>query len=148
MNTDTGSSVINGLICLKKHGACLERFHPYHLPFNSRPSFYAFYDAYINKKKIVFSKVDNNVESFKTTIADGRPIITGIYVNDDFQDTCVVSEYPMPMNGHCCVIYGYYNTTFLARNSWGPDWGLNGNFQIPFSYMNNITDSWTLMIEN
>jgi len=74
--------------------------------------------------------------------------VSGIYVNDDFEDTEILSQEPVPMNGHCCVIYGYFGTTFLARNSWGSEWGLSGDFHIPFNYMNNMTDSWTIMIEN
>lgn len=42
----------------------------------------------------------------------------------------------IPVGGHamCLVGYDFYKNTFLAKNSFGTDWGDNGYCWIPFNY--------------
>jgi C1A family cysteine protease len=38
---------------------------------------------------------------------------------------------------------------FLARNSWGPDWGIAGYFTVPYAYLTDTSlssDFWTIRL--
>lgn len=48
---------------------------------------------------------------------------------------------------HNCYGYDLKKRLFLVRNSWGPEWGLNGYFWMPFEYMTNpnlCLDFWVI----
>jgi C1A family cysteine protease len=64
---------------------------------------------------------------------------------------------PLPgekeVGGHAVLVVGYDNVTqrFLARNSWGTEWGIKGHFTLPYSYILNpdlATDFWTIRLVN
>ena len=45
--------------------------------------------------------------------------------------------------GHAICVMGYVRNLFLARNSWGPEWGSGGHFWIPFDYVERyMWDAW------
>ena len=53
------------------------------------------------------------------------------------------------VGGHAVMAVGYDDDTreFLVRNSWGRDWGLNGYFKMPYSYLMTAklaSDFWTI----
>ena len=50
------------------------------------------------------------------------------------------------IGGHCMLIIGYDMETkiFTVRNSWSTKWGDNGNCYIPFKYMEQASDCWTI----
>ena len=52
------------------------------------------------------------------------------------------------LGGHCVVAGGYDNDKecFIVRNSWGPSWGDNGYFYIPYSVMvdSSTSDFWVV----
>jgi C1A family cysteine protease len=41
------------------------------------------------------------------------------------------------LGGHAvlCVGYDMDEQVFIFRNSWGPDWGMNGYFTLPFTFV-------------
>ncbi len=43
--------------------------------------------------------------------------------------------------GHAILLVGYDDAKqlFLARNSWGKDWGQEGYFQLPYDYVGDPT---------
>jgi len=57
------------------------------------------------------------------------------------------------MGGHAVMAVGYNDSTsqFIVRNSWGPDWGQEGYFMMPYDYLTNSNladDFWTIrMVE-
>ena len=64
---------------------------------------------------------------------------------------------PMPapgekaLGGHAVAAVGYEDKTqrFIARNSWGSSWGMNGYFTIPYAYLtdsNLADDFWTIRL--
>jgi C1A family cysteine protease len=53
------------------------------------------------------------------------------------------------LGGHALLAVGYNDqfSTILVRNSWGPNWGINGYFTLPYQYIsnNNLADDfWTI----
>jgi len=48
------------------------------------------------------------------------------------------------VGGHATVIWGWDDTLgcFYVRNSWGSNWGRNGDFLLPYSYIKYIFESW------
>ena len=55
------------------------------------------------------------------------------------------------LGGHCVLAVGYDDSQqrFLARNSWGPDWGIEGYFTVPYAYLTDTSlssDFWTIRL--
>ena len=53
------------------------------------------------------------------------------------------------VGGHAVMAVGYDDgqQRFLVRNSWGPGWGMQGCFTIPYAYLtdaNLSNDFWTI----
>jgi C1A family cysteine protease len=53
------------------------------------------------------------------------------------------------LGGHAVLAVGYDDSTsrFLVRNSWGPGWGMDGYFTMPYAYLtdeNLADDFWTI----
>jgi C1A family cysteine protease len=106
---------------------------------------------------IQYLSVSQDVNHMKACLAAGFPFIYGFTVYESFESDAVASSglAPMPgpdesvVGGHAVLCCGYDDSTsmFLCRNSWGSDWGLAGNFQIPYGYLsdsNLAADFWTL----
>ena len=87
-------------------------------------------------------------------------MVIGFTVYQSFESNEVTATgiVPMPtqndqmMGGHAVCVIGY-NTNFNGgdyyevRNSWGEDWGDQGNFWIPAAYLENpqlAQDAWTI----
>jgi C1A family cysteine protease len=88
----------------------------------------------------------------------GRPVVFGIDVFDRFMsllsDNSIVS-FPVSteesVGGHAMCLVGYDLRTkmFLAKNSFGTDWGDNGYCWIPFKYFETYSyDKWVFSIPN
>ena len=55
------------------------------------------------------------------------------------------------LGGHAVMAVGYDDAEgrFIARNSWGPAWGVKGYFTIPYEYLldSNLSDDfWTIKL--
>ena len=83
----------------------------------------------------------------------------GFTVYESFESDTVTQtgKVPMPklnernLGGHAVLAVGYNDTTkrFIVRNSWGPDWALNGYFTMPYAYLTNSNlsdDFWTIKL--
>ena len=75
-------------------------------------------------------------EAIKTSIMENGPSIVCMHWFDDIkvvngvmQTKCVKSG---KTGGHCMVIYGWNETGWKVRNSWGRNWGDKGNVVIPY----------------
>lgn len=142
---------------LKKYCVCAEQFWPYETQdFNVQPSPKAYADA--PKRTIVgYGKLLNNHQIIRA-INDDHPVVIGIQVFDEFDilnSSDSVVKMPNDPNslhkGHalCLVGYSIAERKFLAKNSFGPEWGDNGYCSIPFDYAENyIFDRWVFDINN
>ncbi len=95
----------------------------------------------------------------KGCLASGYPIVFGFTVYESFESDAVAKtgQVPLPkpsekvLGGHAVLAVGYDETQqrFIVRNSWGKNWGLQGYFTMPYSYLtdNNLADDfWTIRV--
>lgn len=111
-----------------------------------------------------YRELPNSAAALRAALLRGSPVIVGYQVNhlvDSFHrdsSVCRASGYMLPshgaastpLSGHAVLILGYDFgvQAFIARNSWGPSWGVDGHFLIPFTAVEDrdvFTDVWALM---
>ena len=97
--------------------------------------------------------LQNEVETLRSAIARGFPVVAGYQVNeaisrfhDDLRE-CEACGYVLPSyardpiskSAHCVVIVGFDDAVecFIARNSWGSRWGVDGHFLIRYLDVEN-----------
>lgn len=99
-------------------------------------------NASFNKiKKYTFVKSSE----FKQALLEYKlPIITGLYLPDDFNEYDTFINYGSnkisKTRGHCVVVYGWNEIGYLAKNWWEDMHYL----EIPFGY-NQFSDSWIIL---
>lgn len=51
---------------------------------------------------------------------------------------------------HSLLAVGYIEEEklFIVRNSWGAKWGEDGYFYMPYQYLENCYDFWTIRVVN
>ena len=114
-----------------------------------------FSEAMANMKDAEWYRITKNTDNFRKSLAIGYPIVLGFGVNQEMKDWQLsdpqmeLSKFCMPRFGpnekvigfHCVLIVGYDDDyeggIFIARNSWGTEWGNNGHFYIPYRNVNN-----------
>ncbi len=159
---DSGAMLRDGIKALNKWGFCDESLWPYsdtqgpNARFLQQPPDTVYAAA---KKEIItdYSRVPQTLQSIKSCLANGHPIVFGFVVFESFETEQVAKTGIMPMpnpqerqlGGHAvlCVGYNDVNNQFIIRNSWGPEWGQNGYFLMPYSYLTEPTlaaDFWTI----
>lgn len=111
-----------------------------------------------------FEMLPNDAAVLRRTLMQGMPIITGYQVDariDDFHRDAAICEahgfllprfnpHSKSITGHAVLILGFdfRVQAFIARNSWGRDWGVDGHFLIPFKSIEDpdaFTDLWALL---
>ncbi|MBS0660531.1 MAG: hypothetical protein JSR82_20105 [Verrucomicrobia bacterium] len=161
---DGGSIIADAIQSLREEGACSEATWPYEEDsVNEEPS----QEAYDEASEFLVEDmqlVPCHLESWKTALAEGYPIIFGIGLYDSFDKQRKRGLVPMPSpkeasrashSGHAmlCVGYSDPDQVFIVRNSWGEDWGDDGYCYIPYNYLinprHNDGDSWIIrQLEN
>lgn len=156
---DAGAYIRDGMSSLRKQGACSETTWAYsdnETLFRTRPSELAFSEGR-QHREIGYQRVDQRLYSLRYAIAKQRPVVFGFTVYESFESQAVESSgiVPMPsqneyvLGGHCVCAWGYDETHFLCRNSWGPEWGMQGYFLMPVDYLVNTdlaADFWVITI--
>lgn len=149
---DVGAYVRDGIKAVNKYGVCSEQVWPYLVDrFAWPPSI----DSYTDAKRRTIKKYYRleNIKDIVDALNADCPVVTSMNVYDSFDDL----EYskngilPMPkasedlIGGHAVTFVGYNlpKKLFLARNSFGEDWGIDGYFWVPFDYAEkDFMDSW------
>ncbi len=157
VESDSGSSVRDGIKSAATYGACNELVWPYDVAqFTVRPTNVCYQTA-VSYKALVYYSVDQGLIAIKTCLAEGYPVIIGISVYESFEsdEVAATGVVPMPspgeslLGGHCVLMVGYDEARqqVECRNSWGRQWGVDGNFFLPYSYILNsrlACDFWTI----
>ena len=154
---DCGSTIRDAIKGVAKIGVCSEQDWPYDvLKFAKKPQKSA-YSSAEKFQAIAYERVGPSLEDMKLCLATGRPFSFGFTVYDSFLDKSWHPSGMMPTpslseadhGGHAVLAVGYSDEKqcFLIRNSWGSDWGLAGNFWMPYSVISNenlCDDRWTI----
>lgn len=152
---DAGIYLRSGLAAMKKYGICEESLWPFDLEkWDDKPS----NEAYENAKKRNIKNYKKLISTYYITevLNDNKPVVFGMEVYDSFMqldDRINVVSFPSrkekSIGGHamCMVGYDLPRRIFLAKNSFGTDWGMNGYCWIPFDYIKQEGyDCWTFDI--
>jgi C1A family cysteine protease len=150
-NEDSGAYIRDAFKAMNKYGLALEKTWPYVTgEFATKPSDAAYTEA-LNNVTVKYASVNQNETEIKQTLLSGAAISFGFNVYDSFfgswENTTGVMPIPKKteglQGGHAVTIIGYDDSKkcFLIQNSWGTDWGLNGKFWMPYSFLLNPNES-------
>lgn len=157
VNYDSGAYIRTGIKACYNYGASLERLWPYDVSkFRNKPSNIANLDG--AKRKVTLYERILNHDGCLDSISNGYPVIVGFDVYSSFENPFVtrtgVMSYPNVaterlLGGHAVLLVGYDKASnmYIARNSWGPNWGDKGYFYMPFQVIQNTnmsSDFWTI----
>lgn len=150
---DEGAYIRDGVKAIAKYGICDEKYWPYdERRWAQMPSKEAFDNAATRSKAVEYFRLET-VSDIIDCLAQGFPVVYGMVLFDSFMlvgkdgEVSMPTKRERPVGGHCMLIIGYSKKkkAFYVRNSWGPDWGNNGNCWVPFQYIQEYADDfWTI----
>jgi C1A family cysteine protease len=142
---DAGANGDDGMTFLQTKGVCPETTWPYDpTQFAVIPPPIAWAEATHHKIADPVTIDNTNLDEIRSCLASGYPIAFGFvaYPELESQEVAASGMLPLPaageqpIGGHEVLIVGYDDATqlFKLRNSWGPGWGLDGYFMMPYAY--------------
>jgi C1A family cysteine protease len=155
---DSGAEIRDGIKSVAQLGAPPETTWPYVITKFARKPPRRAYSAALKHQAIRYARVAQTEMGIQNVLAAGYPISFGFTVYESFESN-VGSDgiVPMPepdetvLGGHAVVAVGYKQIKrqlyFECRNSWGPDWGDDGYFWLPASYVTSHSlarDFWVI----
>jgi C1A family cysteine protease len=155
---DSGAMLRDGIKVMAKYGVCSEALWPYIITkFKTKPAPVC-YKQGLQYQIQSYARL-NTIYDMTTCLANGFPFVFGFSVYESFesQEVAKTGIVNMPsageqlLGGHAVLAVGYDKSTqrFLVRNSWGPNFGLNGYFTMPFAYLTdrNLSDDlWVIKV--
>jgi C1A family cysteine protease len=157
---DTGLSIRNGIQSVAKYGTCKEPTWPYNIDqFKIKPNDVAINEALQTIPKFQYVSIPNRLDYLKSALMDGYPIVFGLSIFESFcyENTWKTGNVPIPkpdeksMGGHCVAAYGWVDEiqSFLMMNSWGTQYGIQGWFYLPYTYvLKHGWDFWQIQFFN
>ena len=161
VNYDSGAYIRDGIKATNHYGASLESYWPYDIKkFKQEPITEAKSDAL--KRKVTRYERIANFNGCIDALTNGYPVIMGFHVYSSFMTMNVAKTGNMPypntkrerlLGGHAVLLVGYdkIKKVFIARNSWGTNWGDKGYFYMPFNVVTNTSmssDFWIIKSVN
>ncbi len=156
VSSDSGAMIRDGIKTLATFGCCSETLWPYNiLTFTNKPTAKCYTQA--KDHKINSYHRICSLDEMKACLASGFPFVFGFTVYESFESQTVAKtgKVNMPksseraIGGHAVMAVGYNEKQkrFIVRNSWGPNWGIDGYFTMPYAYLDsrNLSDDfWTI----
>jgi C1A family cysteine protease len=153
---DSGAMIRDGIKTLVKQGCCAESRWPYVISkFKSKPAPACYKDG-LEHQITSYQRIDT-LDQMRACLAAGFPFVFGFTVYESFESQAVAKtgKVSMPkktertLGGHAVLAVGYDDKAkrFTVRNSWGPDWGIEGYFSMPYAYLASrdlADDLWTI----
>jgi C1A family cysteine protease len=150
-NEDGGTYIRDGIKALVNQGYCSEKLWPFAEPnVCVKPS----QKAYQEGKRHIIKEYRRilDIADMKVCLAEGYPVVFGVTLYESFNAVSSTGRVPMPktnervLGGHCmcCVGYNEPQSVFIVRNSWDTTWGDKGYCYVPFLYMQQADDCWTI----
>ena len=160
VNYDSGAYIRDGIKATNHYGASLESYWPYDIrKFRQEPISEAKTDAL--KRKVTRYERVNDFNGCIDALSNGYPVVIGFRVYNSFMSKNVaktgIMTYPNTkrekiLGGHAVLLVGYNKSkkVFIARNSWGTNWGDKGYFYMPFNVINTnmSSDYWIIKSVN
>lgn len=157
LEQDMGSYIRDGLKSINNYGVCSEELWPYLTSnFSKQPIPQCYLDA--TKRKITSYNILYTNDEIKEVLASKQPVVLGCEIFTDFKNVSKENPYlPMPemftysLGGHAVLLMGYDDNTeyFLAKNSYGKNWGDDGYVYIPYDYVSiHGFERWCFEISN
>lgn len=157
IDSDAGAMIRDGIKTVAKQGVCDETLWPYNIDqFTLCPPEQA-YTAALAHRVTAYQRISSDLNSMRGALAAGHGFVIGFTVYNSFESTRVantgVVNLPTArekaLGGHAVYTCGYDDVSqrFLVRNSWGPEWGLDGYFTVPYAYWSNPAlagDRWAI----
>jgi C1A family cysteine protease len=157
VDSDSGAQIRDGVKSVNKQGAPPETDWQYDIgKFRDKPPQPA-YDHAMEHQAILYQRLTQTLGQLKGCLAAGFPFVFGFVVYESFESQEVASsgQAPLPkagekqLGGHAVLAVGYEEDQqrFTVRNSWGPKWGMDGYFTLPYPYLLQGTlssDFWTI----
>jgi C1A family cysteine protease len=148
---DTGTTIRAGLKATSTYGVCSEIIWPYDVTkFDVEPSAEAYADA-VSRKILSYTRL-YSLEDMLDALTNQQPVVIALFVFSEFMTlNSKGSTLPLPnkdsidYGGHAVCLVGYDKTksSFLAKNSFGDDWGDGGYFWLPFEYAERyVFEQW------
>ena len=157
VDSDSGAQIRDGVKSVNQQGAPPETGWQYDIAkFRDKPPKNA-YDEAAKHPSTLYQRLTQTLDQLKGCLASGFPFVFGFVVYESFESKEVAStgEGQLPtagekqMGGHAVLAVGYDEDQqrFIVRNSWGPKWGMQGYFTLPYPYVLQATlssDFWTI----
>lgn len=172
VDLDSGASIRDSMVSLKKYGVCREKIWPYDIKyFKTKPPEIAYKEG-SKTKSVRYMRIDfskdytqaDRLNHMKTCILSGYPFIFGFVVYPSFESEYVAktglldlpNQNETSLGSHAVCAVGFddnLNNTkkgyFIIKNSWGNKWGDNGLFYMSYDYISNealcdTSDFWVL----
>lgn len=159
VSADNGAQIRDGMKSIANQGVCPEDLWPYDTTqFATQPPANC-YSVALQNKTTSYSRIVQDLGQMKGCLASGYAFAFGFTVYESFESQAVAQSghAPMPapnekvLGGHAVLAVGYDDSQqeFLVRNSWGPNWGMQGYFTLPYDYLlkrNLSSDFWTVRV--
>ena len=150
---DSGVDLLQALPYFASYGLVPETNWPYDInKFSTMPPMATTYKVADTTTPITLTAIPQTVSDIQNALYSGKFVMLGISVYSSCMTSQVASSglIPLPnlktdrlLGGHCVHLVGWMTVNgtlyFIARNSWGKNWGNDGSIspKIPFSFKNN-----------